>query len=131
MAPKRKARALAPAPPETRAVNARGQEFQAEKLTGSRAQRGNLPGGAPRWTYEVKWKGDKWKNTTFEPASCLVGWEASNRWQGWGGSEGYRVTGYPRVLKPCKGVNRGFIMVPEDEEHSNSVREHRRPVIHT
>ena len=56
----------------------------------------------------------------------------SSRWQGWGGSEGCRVTGYPRVLKPCKGVNRGFIMVPEDDEHSNSVREHRRrPAIHT
>ena len=56
------------------AVNKRGQEWEAEKLTGHRAQRGNLPGGSARWVYEVKWKGVKWKNT-YEPAACLIGWE--------------------------------------------------------
>ena len=35
------------AAPDTRPVNARGQEYQAEKLTGNRAQRGNLHGGSP------------------------------------------------------------------------------------
>ena len=54
MAPKK------PNQTKTRAVNARGQEWQAEKLLGNRAQNGSLPGGAPRWTYEVKWKGTKW-----------------------------------------------------------------------
>ena len=34
-----------------------------------------LPGGtAVRYTYEVKWKG--YSKTTYEPADCLVGWEA-------------------------------------------------------
>ena len=65
----------APRPPaESRPVDKRGQEYEAEKLTGKRAQRGLLPGGAPRWTYEVKWRG-AWANT-YEPASCLVGWES-------------------------------------------------------
>ena len=59
---------------DDRPVGARGAEYQAEKLTGARAQRGNLPGGAPRWVYEVKWKGIHVKNT-YEPADCLVGWE--------------------------------------------------------
>ena len=65
-----------PAPPvrDARPVNARGIEYQAERLTGNRAQRGNLPGGEPCWVYEVVWKG-KWKNS-YEPAACLVGWEA-------------------------------------------------------
>ena len=67
-------RRVASAIPDARPVNARGQEFQAEKLTGNRAQRGNLPGGAPRWVYEVKWKGHH--KPTYEPAACLVGWEA-------------------------------------------------------
>ena len=53
--PKRNAAAPAPKPPpETRPVNERGMTWQAQKLTGKRAQRGNLPGGAPRWTYEVQ-----------------------------------------------------------------------------
>ena len=30
---------------DTRLINQHGQEFQAEKLTGARAQKGNLPGG--------------------------------------------------------------------------------------
>ena len=45
----------APKPLDTRPVNQRGQEWQAEKLMGNRAQKaekGNLPGGAPRWTYD-------------------------------------------------------------------------------
>ena len=58
---------------ETRAVNARGTEYKAEQLTGNRAQKGNLRSGAPCWAYEVKWSGG-FKNT-YEPASCLVGWE--------------------------------------------------------
>eukprot|EP00966_Prymnesium_polylepis_P196636 4556551-Prymnesium_polylepis.1 len=63
------------AAPDARPVNQRGVLWQAEKLTGNRAQRGNLPGGAPRWTYEVKWKGAH-KAATYEPPDCLVGWEA-------------------------------------------------------
>ena len=59
--------------PDARPVTQRGKEWQAVKLTGSRAQRGNLRGGAPCWTYEVVWHG-KHKNT-WEPASCLIGWE--------------------------------------------------------
>ena len=68
-----------PRAPDTRPVNQRGQEWQAEKLTGARAQKGNLPGGRPRWTYEVKWKGNNpvtkkpWP-TTYEPAENLIGW---------------------------------------------------------
>jgi len=45
---KRKAPAVAPKPADQRPVNQRGQEFQAEKLTGNRAQSGNLSGGRPR-----------------------------------------------------------------------------------
>ena len=43
------------------------------KLTGKRAQRGNLRGGAPCWTYEVVWHGNH--SNTWEPAACLIGWE--------------------------------------------------------
>ena len=66
-----------PAPkaaPDARPVNQRGLCFEAEKLTGNRAQSGNLPGGAPRYTYEIKWKGNH--KSTYEPAACLIGWEA-------------------------------------------------------
>ena len=49
MMPKRKATPK-PKPADTRPVNQRGQEWQAQKLTGNRAQKGNLPGGAPRWS---------------------------------------------------------------------------------
>ena len=62
-------------PAETRAPSTgRGKEYQAEKLTGNRAQAGNLHGGKPRWTYEVKWAGSHIKNT-YEPASYLIGWD--------------------------------------------------------
>ena len=44
--------------------------YQVEKLTGVRAQAGKLPNDAPRWTYEVNWKGHN--KTTFEPATNLV-----------------------------------------------------------
>jgi hypothetical protein len=44
---RQKGRAPPPAN-DARAVNERGIEYEAEKLTGSRAQRGNLPGGEPR-----------------------------------------------------------------------------------
>ena len=55
---KRKQRApAAPRPaPDTRPVNQRGTLHQVGKLTGNRAQRGNLTGGAPRFVYEVKRK---------------------------------------------------------------------------
>ena len=46
-------------PPETRTIFNRGEQYQAEMLTSNRAQKGNLPGGAPRWTYEVKWVGGR------------------------------------------------------------------------
>ena len=72
MGKKGKKAAAAPAV-ETRPVAQRGTEYEAQKLTGARAQRGNLPGGAPRFTYEVLWKGGA---KTYEPADCLVGWEA-------------------------------------------------------
>ena len=80
MAPKRKATepAPAPAPAAPKPVNQRGKEWAAERLTGKRAQSGKLPGGGPRYTYEVVWKvtgGKKWANT-WEPADCLIGWEA-------------------------------------------------------
>lgn len=64
--------------PVARPVDQRGKEWQAEKLTGARAQRGTLPNGQPRWTYEVQWVGAQNKNT-FEPAECLIGWEAQMR----------------------------------------------------
>ena len=51
MAPKK---GPVPKKPDERPVNARGVMYQAEKLTGVRAQRGNVAGGKPRWTYEVK-----------------------------------------------------------------------------
>ena len=60
----------APQPPDDRPVSARGAEFAAKRLTGNRAQRGCLPGGAPRWVYEVEWEG-AWKNT-YEPAALEV-----------------------------------------------------------
>ena len=80
MAPKRKATAPAPAPAPAapKPVNQRGKEWAAERLTGKRAQSGKLPGGGPRYTYEVVWKvtgGKRWANT-WEPADCLIGWEA-------------------------------------------------------
>ena len=81
---KRKAAAKAPA------SNAAGKqpaskEYQAEKLTGKRMQKGmhratiDNPKGTPKYFYEVKWagtddKGLPWENT-FEPADKLVGWE--------------------------------------------------------
>ena len=69
--------ARAPAFIETRGVGARGQEWQAEKLTGNRAQKSILANGKPRWTYEVKWQGASAKNTyCYEPHACLLGWEA-------------------------------------------------------
>lgn len=71
--PKKKAAAPTPLH-DVRPVNARGAEYEAERLTGNRAQRGCLPGGTPQWVYEVQWKGTRWKNT-YEPASCLLGWE--------------------------------------------------------
>lgn len=50
--------------------------------TGKRAQSGKLPGGGPRYTYEVVWKdgpdGTKYNNT-FEPADCLVEFVADMR----------------------------------------------------
>ena len=81
MAPKKRkatAPAPAPAPAAPKPVNQRGKEYAAERLTGKRAQSGKLTGGGPRYTYEVVWKvvgGEKWANT-WEPASCLIGWEA-------------------------------------------------------
>jgi hypothetical protein len=45
----KKGKGAAP-PPDTRTIFNRGEQYQAEMLTGNRAQKGNLPGGAPRWT---------------------------------------------------------------------------------
>ena len=74
---KRKARPPAPSVEKTSAVNTRGEEWQAERLTGKRAQAGRQPSGLPRFSYEVRWKDtgdDVWPNT-FEKADNLVGWE--------------------------------------------------------
>ena len=72
----------APAPrPAPKPINQRGAEYQAEKLTGNRAVQGKLPTGGPRYVYEVKWAGinpatkKSWP-CSFEPAGCLIGWEA-------------------------------------------------------
>jgi hypothetical protein len=77
MAPKKKQRkTAAPAPAAAPAVAAR-KEWEAEKLTGKRAQKGGK-NGTVVYTYEVQWKtgpgGKNWSNT-FEPPECLVGWE--------------------------------------------------------
>ena len=66
--------APAPAPTVTTNVGERGRDYEAEKLTGNRAQRGVLGTGQPKYVYEVQWKG-AYANT-WEPASCLVGWES-------------------------------------------------------
>ena len=70
-----KSKRSAPRQPQQPAkpVHERGREWQAEKLTGKRAQRGSLSDGQPRYVYEVLWRS---KEKTFEPADCLVGWEA-------------------------------------------------------
>ena len=60
------------AAPDKRLVNAHGQEFQASKLTGNRAQRGNLPGGAPCWVYEVVWSGNHKNKYLGCPASSAT-----------------------------------------------------------
>ena len=70
--PRRKTTGAAGKPAaDTRPIHQRGQTWQAVKLTGNRAQRGNLPGGAPRFVYEVLWQGGA---KTHEPADCLVSW---------------------------------------------------------
>ena len=78
MAPKKKPKpAAAPAPAPAPAVAAR-TEYQAEKLTGKRAQKGGR-GGTVVYTYEVQWEngpGGKTYANSFEPPECLVGWEA-------------------------------------------------------
>ena len=65
------AAASAPVQPASRV------EYQAEKLTGKRAQKGGRSGTVV-YTYEVQWKngpgGKKYPNS-FEPPECLVGWE--------------------------------------------------------
>ena len=78
----KKKAAAAPAPrPAPKPINQRGAEYQAEKLTGKRAVQGKLPTGGPRYVYEVKWSGinpatkKPWP-CSFEPAGCLIGWEA-------------------------------------------------------
>lgn len=67
----------APAAAQQVAKKKRPAEWQAEKLTGKRAQAGRLSTGAPRYSYEVKWKdtdGQAHPNT-FEVADNLGGWE--------------------------------------------------------
>ena len=75
--PKKKATPLA----QQVATKKRPVEWIAERLTGKRAQAGRLPGGgAPRYSYEVKWKNTgetaetAWPNT-FEVTDNLGGWE--------------------------------------------------------
>ena len=75
----RNARQPAPKAPAPKPVDQRGKEWQAERLTGARAQRGIDAAGRPRYVYEVKWAGvdpktkEPFKNT-YEPAACLIGW---------------------------------------------------------
>ena len=67
--------------PAPKPINQRSAEYQAEKLTGNRAVQGKLPTGGPRYVYEMKWAGinpatkKPWP-CSFEPAGCLIGWEA-------------------------------------------------------
>ena len=69
--PKRKATGAAGKPAaDTRPINQRGQTWQAVKLTGNRAQRGNLPDGAPRFVYKVLWQGGA---KTYEPVPRVPG----------------------------------------------------------
>jgi hypothetical protein len=76
---KPKAKAAASVPAE-KPVDQRGKEYNAERLTGNRIQKGIDGAGRPRYLYEVKWAGcdpktqQPWKNT-FEPPTCLIGWE--------------------------------------------------------
>ena len=58
-----------PPKPAAAPVAQRQQTWEAEKLTGNRAQRGSHPGGAPRYVYEVKWKGAY--PSTYEHAKFL------------------------------------------------------------
>ena len=78
MAPKKRQRkTAAPATAVAPAVAAR-KEWEAEKLTGKRAQKGGK-GGFVTFTYEVQWKngpGGKKYSNSFEPPECLIGWEA-------------------------------------------------------
>ena len=76
---KRKAAAAAAAAASAPVQPAARVDHQAERLTGKRAQKRGREGTVV-YTYEVQWKdgppaGKKWQNT-FEPAECLVGWEA-------------------------------------------------------
>jgi len=76
--PKRRAEPPKQKSPEQRVANARGHEYQAEKLTGAHAQKGCYGGDAskPRWVYEVLWQGGV---QTYEPKDNLVGWEMEMR----------------------------------------------------
>ena len=70
MPPRAKKIAKPAAPkPVQKPVHERGKEYQVEKLTGARAQKG-LKDGQPCFTYEVKWKG--FPKTTWEPVEMLV-----------------------------------------------------------
>lgn len=49
----KKSKRAVPEPPTAeipKPVHQRGVLWQAEKLTGARAQKGSLPSGAPKWT---------------------------------------------------------------------------------
>jgi hypothetical protein len=73
MPPGSKKKAAPAAPAAKRSASDARMEFAAERLTGKRAQ--NKQG----FTYEVKWKngpGGKVYPNSFEPPTCLVGWEA-------------------------------------------------------
>ena len=48
-------------------IHQRGAEWEAVRLTGKRSQKGI------KYLYQVEWKS---KAKTFEPVTCLVGWEA-------------------------------------------------------
>ena len=65
-------------PADTRNVSARGEEWQAEKLTGNRGQKGNLPGSAaylalPQIEYKTEWDAlDWWKANAEKFPNLLV-----------------------------------------------------------
>lgn len=75
MPPRKKPKQAEPPPVAPKPVSDRGEEWQALSLTGKRAQRGKV------LVYEVRWKKPPRPNPdvsyepTFEPASCLIGWE--------------------------------------------------------
>ena len=74
-------------------MNERGALWQAEKLTGNRAQKGSLPGGEPRWTcvaahpHSSYSLAHRWHD--YEPSHCTDAHSHHGRYEvKWKGSGG-------------------------------------------